>query len=126
MPSRNMTITEVVTFETMDCGQCGVIYALTAEYVARRRKDHASFHCPNGHGAHYPQLNREEELKKQLDDTQDALAAARRAQASVNRELEKAKKEAERLAKRAQNGVCSQCHRHFVNVERHMKTRHPA
>jgi hypothetical protein len=121
-----MTITEVVTFETMDCGQCGVIYALTAEYVARRRKDHASFHCPNGHGAHYPQLNREEELKKQLDDTQDALAAARRAQASVNRELEKAKKEAERLAKRAQNGVCSQCHRHFVNVERHMKTRHPA
>ena len=125
MPTRNMTITEVVTFETMDCGQCGVIYALTAEYVARRRKDHASFHCPNGHGAHYPQLNREEELKKQLDDTQTALANVREAHAATLRQQRLAEKEAERLAKRAQNGVCSQCHRHFVNVERHMKTRHP-
>jgi len=119
------TITEVVTLETMHCGSCHVLYAMPDGFLTERRKDHATWYCPNGHPRYYPADNEEERLKKELDKTQTFLANARSLLAVAEREKQELQKEAERLAKRAQAGVCSKCHRSFQNVKAHMGRRHP-
>jgi hypothetical protein len=40
---------------TIECATCGVVFAVTDSYQARRREDHERFFCPNGHRNIYPQ-----------------------------------------------------------------------
>ena len=42
-----------VEFHTITC-DCGVMYALTSEFIKNRRADHKAFHCPNGCIRWYP------------------------------------------------------------------------
>ena len=45
--------THTQTLENQICVACGVVFAVTAHYDRRRQKDHATFHCPNGHKQNY-------------------------------------------------------------------------
>ena len=47
---------------------CGISWYHTLGFDMQRRRDHQTFCCPNGHGQHYPFLNAEEELRKQLNE----------------------------------------------------------
>lgn len=49
------------------CIQCGMLYAIPSDFEERRRKDHRTFYCPNGHSMYYAQKNREEILKEELE-----------------------------------------------------------
>lgn len=126
------TLNIVETYHVHCCAQCGVSYALTAAFEARRRNDHKTFYCPNGHDQYYPQKNeaekereRAERLQRQVEAReadirfeQRRLANERRAHAATKGQLTKTKK-------RVGKGVCPCCNRHFVNVERHMTHQHP-
>ena len=120
------------TLETISCGKCGVVFALPESFIGARRKDHETFYCPNGHPRYYPQENETERLRRQLKEAESHherlrrcyeekamdLADEKRRHASTKGQLTKTKK-------RIANGVCPCCHRHFVNLERHMKGQHP-
>lgn len=88
-------------------------------------KNVQSIYCPLGHG-HVPagkgeaQLERErrERAEARAQAIQDQLDSEKRSHAASKGQLTKAKK-------RVGNGVCPCCNRHFVNVERHMATKHP-
>lgn len=116
----------------LDCSECGVVYAITKEYEDRRRHDHRGFHCPNGHSQYFSRLNREEQLRKELEAEQRVSAEAR-SKARREREL---RQHAERSAsaykgqltktkKRVANGVCPCCNRFFANLHLHMSNQHP-
>lgn len=120
------------TMYGLDCAQCGVVFAIPEELEQRWRADGKVFHCPNGHAQVFretdvmrlqKQLDTEkrnrEFLQRRYDQKRDELAAEKRSKAAVKGQLTKTKK-------RVANGVCPCCHRHFVNVERHMATRHPS
>ena len=112
------------------CLGCGVLYALDQEYITERKQDGKSFYCPNGCSRSYreteedrlrAQLDRE---RKQLEWERDALARVRGELATESRRARAYKGEVTKLQNRAHNGVCAFCHRHFVNVERHVKSKH--
>ena len=115
------TIDRVTTFVVEDCCNCFIPFAMTSEFEARRRKDKATFYCPNGHPQHY--LGKSDEQK--LREAQQQLASANEDARIQAARASKAEAEAARLKKRASGGVCPCCNRSFVQLARHMKTKHP-
>lgn len=127
---RNVTITQDITIEliTEDCCNCGVMFGFTGELRKQRLADKATFYCPNGH----PQSYMGKSMKEQLAEAKRATASAEeeaRIQAArannAERDAAAATREAQRLLKRASAGVCPCCERSFVQLSRHMKTKHP-
>ena len=115
----------MVTLELQECPSCGVPFGLTADYTERRRQDHETFYCPNGHTLSYSQENRDEKLQRQLEQTssqlartQTSLATSRRSKAAIKGQLTKTRR-------RVANGVCPCCNRTFANLGAHMHGRHP-
>lgn len=108
-----------ITLTTIHCGQCGGIYALNDAYREQKQEEGGSWNCPyckvgwgysgNGENARLKRELAEERIRKER-----ALA-----EANVLR-IKEAK-----LRKRVSRGVCPCCTRSFVNLQRHMKTKHP-
>ncbi|MEJ6847494.1 hypothetical protein V3589_14900 [Sinorhizobium fredii] len=110
------------------CPACATGHAIPqALYDAGQlRRNEMSIYCPNGHSWHYARgetdvvkLRRERDRLKQklaeLIDERDA--AVRRAEANYSK--------LQRLETRTKNGVCPCCSRSFVNLRRHVATKHP-
>lgn len=124
---------EFITFTVNDCPTCGVVYALTKEYEARRLEDGRSWHCPNGHSMLFrkpesqKQRERAESLAKQLERANIGRQAARDQADAAERSARAYKGHMTRLRNRVANGVCpvAGCHRNFANVKAHVIGQHP-
>ncbi len=120
-----MTITIASTLFAVECIDCGVIFGVTDTYEKRRRGDHGTFHCPNGHPQFYPAKNEAEKLRDQL------AAERRNAEKAEERwQREKAshaatKGQLTKTKKWVAGGVCPCCNRSFVQLARHMSGQHP-
>lgn len=102
----------------------------------KRRADHTTFYCPNGHDQYFPDETEEEKLRKQLarekhnaEQEQARLReAANKARAAADRsERRRAamKGQVTRIKNRVGKGVCPCCNRTFTNLQRHMTGQHP-
>lgn len=124
---------KLVIFECRVAG-CGVVFAMTDNYVAARRLDHARWYCPNGHTSYYPgesdiekanrlrrrAAERADEALAALSATRDQLRASERSKAALRGHLTRARN-------KIANGICpvGDCRRHFDNVQAHIATEHP-
>lgn len=115
----------IITLELHECPSCGVVYGFSDDYEERRRQDHKTFYCPNGHSLSYSQESREEKLKRQLEQTssqlartQSSLEMSRRSKAAIKGQLTKTRR-------RVSNGVCPCCNRTFADLAAHMHGQHP-
>lgn len=45
---------ENVKMEIHNCPKCGIVYAFTKNFGNRKRDEHSSFYCPNGHSIWFP------------------------------------------------------------------------
>lgn len=128
----------LVTYKlfALTCYLCGVLFGIEGGYDERRRKDHKSFFCPNGHSQAYvgpSQAERERDAAVAERDAARALAereSRRRRNAEITAEHERRsaaahKGWATRIRNRIKNGVCPCCNRSFANVRRHIETKHP-
>lgn len=116
-----VTFTGTTDLVTETCCNCGVLFAMTADYERRRRAKKDSFYCPNGHGQHYTgptDTDRLREAKARETALRDQL------EASI-RDAEAARAALMRDRQRFINGVCPCCNRSFENVRRHMASKHP-
>lgn len=114
-----------------ECYKCGVICVLPGNMLRALRESKGEFYCPNGH----PQCFTESattRLQRELDAekvkrarAEDALAANRKRaeDAELTARLTRGKLNA--LHARVKNGVCPCCKRSFVQLARHMATKHP-
>lgn len=110
-------ITQLVTLESISCGECGILYAMPDWKLNRLRETGEGFFCPNGHNRIFTETT-VNKLRKQLESqTREATRQAERAL--------KAEKEVKRLNKRTSLGVCPCCKRTFSQLARHMKSKHP-
>ena len=122
-----MSFAATTTYEVVDCPRCGQLFAITEEYVARRRDDGKTFYCPSGHSMSYTdttqrQLQRERDRSARLAAQLDQARAERDA---TERRRRATKGQLTRVKNRVANGVCPCCNRSFSDLARHMESQHP-
>ena len=119
---------QAVRFETKfvveSCCNCGILFAMDADFERRRQDDGKYFYCPMGHPQHYTE-SIEQKLRQQLyAKDRDLEAKDRRLQIAIKDAQGEARLRRQALA-RINNGVCPKCKRSFTNVRRHMENKHP-
>lgn len=137
---RGMTVTVEQKLVTETCCNCGMLFAMTEEYVRRRRNAPGSkFHCPDGHPQHYTGKSEAAKLREQLEEERRLRERAQQNIAMWQDDARSAREEAEhqrhrangykghatKITKRAKAGVCPCCNRTFAQLARHMATQHP-
>lgn len=125
------TLTYETTLESTVCGGCGVQFAMPSWLLAQLRAHGETFYCPNGH----QQCFRESETKKlqkelareraRLDQTRAELTEKNRQLAHTGRRLTATQGVVTRTKNRVSKGVCPCCKRHFLQLQRHMRSKHP-
>lgn len=128
------TQTFIGTLEVISCAGCGTAFGVQPDVVKRRRDDHKTFYCPNGHSNFFPG---ESELEKTQRMLTNARERARYAESSATaardqaRAAERSKAALRGHLTRARNKVAAgncpvpDCGQHFANVREHMKHKHP-
>ena len=112
---------------------CGIRHAIPAELDDFQDRQHDNgqqqrgIYCPLGHSHIRAGDGEADKLRKQLA-SEKVMAAS--AQAALDQERASHSATKGKLTKernRAKNGVCPvpSCHRSFVNVARHVATKHP-
>ena len=132
---KTQTYTDKLVIEY--CCNCGLPFGLSTDFSQQRKEDGGSFYCPAGHPQYY---TRKQKLEAKLKQAQQELTHARedvnfwqseaeeqagRAQ-TAKRQAAAAKGHLTKIKKRLANGICPCCNRGFVNLQRHMATKHPS
>ncbi len=117
------TISVTKTLDVEECGTCGIVYAMTQDFMAARQRDGAWWCCPNGHRWEYTEteVSRLRKENQVLRQQKNAIVLERNRLAD---DLMDKAKELKRVRKRIGNGTCPHCNRHFQDVEKHMLTKH--
>lgn len=91
----------------------------------------ADFWCPNGHEQAYVK-SEAQRLREQLEEQKRSTEWWKNSALSKEKTIQgqkislgKAKAKLKRTETRVAHGVCPCCNRSFVNMQRHMKTKHP-
>lgn len=76
------TLLDDLVLEEINCARCGIRFGVSLPLLERRRNDHDTFYCPNGHGNVFPMPVKPrddelEDLRVELRETKDALARER-------------------------------------------------
>lgn len=125
-------ITLETTLELITCVRCGVAFAAPADLLSRRRENHESFYCPNGHSLSFPSQSDAEKAqaeaakyKKLWRQEQAYAAGAIEERNAAQRSLKATRAAHTRTKNRIANGVCPCCNRSFSNLNEHMHMEHP-
>lgn len=115
------------------CCNCSVVFAMPSELCDRRRNDHQTFYCPNGHPQYYTgktdaqkERERREAAERDLEFVRQQRDSALKSNSGLRAVATRRARDLERLEERVLAGVCPCCHRTFQNLHRHVKTKHPA
>lgn len=109
------------TLVPIECGNCGVLFGLEAEYQRKRRSDRKTWYCPNGCARAYTE-SEADRLRQLLDDQRTATA---RYQDMLNAEKRAHSATKGQLTRLINKGVCPYCRRNFTAVRRHIANKHP-
>lgn len=130
MATYTLDVTQQLTVQ--DCCVCGMTFGVPARYDRDRQEDHRVFYCPTGHSQSYvgkteaqKQRERAERAERQLANREDDLRVERMHHDAERRSHAATKGQLTRVRKRAEQGVCLHCHRHFANVKAHVARQHP-
>lgn len=110
--------------ETHVCVSCGISFAMPEWFIDARRKDKRSFYCPNGHSLSYTE-GEADKLRKQLDAEKQRAEMFRRENQEKEKSIRALKGQITKTRNRIAKGVCPCCNRSFINLHRHMATKHP-
>lgn len=120
------------TFEVMGCiyDKCGFTYALPQTYVKQCQKDGGYHWCPKcgdrqGWDAKPdPKVAEIANLKRTLAETEDQRRRAEGEAEHFRKSRDGMKGQLALVKKRLANGICPCCNRYFVELHRHMTTKH--
>lgn len=122
-----MVTTELVTEE---CCFCGMLFAMTRDFQQRRLRDKQQWFCPRGHSQVYLGESDQAKIKRlerQVANAEEQARIEKAAATAAKAAATKARNQARKLEQRTTRGVCPHpdCHRSFVDVARHVRTKHP-
>lgn len=120
--------------KTVVCYKCKMAFGLPDEFyqTAKQMCESLTWYCPAGHPQVFlsgeseaTKLRRERDrLRQQMARLEDEKKTASDVAAAALRSAAAYKGAATRMKNRAKAGVCPCCNRHFVNLERHMRSQH--
>lgn len=116
---------EVVDFQMIECGGCGIPFFVPTRWLNQRIQNKGEFHCPNGCNRIFIGKTEAEKAKERIEQLK--VESAKKEQELQDKWLDALgeKNKLERKLKRVHKGVCPCCNRTFINLQRHMKTKHP-
>lgn len=111
----------------VNCATCKTDFAIPKQlHTACHHSEKISFKCPYGHSNIYREgLSDAEKQRLRADRALQESARLRDERDVAIRRTAAAKGQVTKLKNRAKAGVCPCCTRHFTNLERHMKSKHP-
>lgn len=120
----------------MTCPVCGIVYAIPERLRANahaRGDWQIMWYCPNGHelGFGESDIDRERKARKRAEEARqralDREQATRDLLTATENSLRAQKGATTKARKRAAAALCPVpgCNRHFVQMQRHLKTKHP-
>jgi len=125
-------LARTVTLTDMEYGECGIVFAVPEDWRAEKQRSGKGWYCPNGHSRVYKESDAAR-YKRMLDEANanntklaQSVREAQEAEQRAVDERKRVEREAKRIKRRIQGGVCPCCNRTFINLGRHMKTKHPA
>lgn len=120
-----MRITVDVDLTTINCGGCSGTYAINERFRQKKYEDGGAWHCPYCQCSWGYRGTEIQRLKKRLqrEEAEHDQTRAELKHTESRRRAEKAAKA--RLKNRISKGVCPCCRRHFMNLQRHMASKHP-
>jgi hypothetical protein len=135
------TISHEVKIEVFSCYKCGTAVALDENLYRRLQDDGDTFYCPLGHPQVFsqPRAKKIEELEKKLKETERLRRAAVESEQwwsqraneiaadlkATSRQLSSTRGQLTRAKKRHAAGICPCCNRQFIQLARHMESKHP-
>ena len=125
------TITVSTDLVAEECCNCGVWFAVPRSLMGSLRRTKTTFYCPNGHPQSYTRSEADklrDKLNREIashDRTHTRLREVGKSRDAAERREAAHKGVATRMRNRASNGLCPCCNRSFVNLKRHMGTKHP-
>jgi hypothetical protein len=119
-------VTEIIEFIVEDCIHCGISFMMPSSLKKQLKSNGHTFYCPNGHTMVYRQNPTEEELK--IKELERKLQSEKNAYNVMTNTMLDERKKARQLKtqlNRVHKGVCPCCNRTFINLQNHMKNKHP-
>lgn len=110
---------------------CGIKYAIPQSLYTEmqrlkdERRGQPDVYCPLGHTWVVAGESAADRLRKQVTGLEQTVTSLNGRLDDAERSKAAYKGQVTKLKKRAVAGVCAFCHRHFVNVERHVASQHP-
>jgi hypothetical protein len=118
-----MSLTFTTELALHHCISCGIAYGIDAAHERALQQSHQTFYCPNGH----PHVFNGEDIATKAARLELALQREQEAKrmALADAQGERLRREkAEAKVRRARKGICLDCNRTFVNVQRHRASKH--
>lgn len=120
-------------YHVISCCTCKEKFYMSDHSYQTYKNNHATWYCPHGHQQHFVAGKTEAEKAR---EEADKMRLERDRQIQRNAQLQDEIKEEKartaaykgnvtKLKKRASAGLCPCCNRHFVNLERHIASKHP-
>lgn len=112
------------------CPVCFVGYAIPKAMNDKRHADGGNWFCPNGHNLVFSEskldklTHERDRLKQNAAYLEQRAAELQDARDAAERRASAARGQVTRLKNRAAAGLCPCCNRSFVNLTRHMATKH--
>lgn len=129
-PIKDLRITHGFVAES--CIHCAADFAMSDQHFENVKRTGNEFWCPACGKSMVYRKTKEQELKEQLKRAREDADWYLRRKDELYQETQRLEKsraafkgQVTKLKHRAANGVCPCCTRHFTNLERHMKTKHP-
>lgn len=110
------------------CGTCAVWHTIPEITYDCFRSEGGYWHCPNGHQRGFRKGTdeiKQEEIRQERDRLKQDAARLQDEVAAERKRAEDAERKVLHVKRRANAGVCQCCNRTFLNVQRHMKSKHP-
>ncbi len=111
------------------CCACGTAFAMEETlYRNLLRRKGETFFCPNGHPQSYtgePIEKKYEKIKRALENETTSREWWQEEAEKKARSLSATKGQLTKTKNRIAKGVCPCCNRQFINLQRHMETKHP-
>ena len=116
-----------VAIDPETCYLCGVTFGMARSFKKDRLTDGKTFYCPAGHGAVYGNSTQAEleRVRGQLAYNRESLAGERADHQHTANRLAGTQGVLTRTKRRANAGVCLNCHRTFKDLVRHREKKHP-
>jgi len=110
------------------CGTCAVWHTIPEIVYECYRKEGGFWHCPNGHQRGWVKGTDEverENIRRERDRLKQDAARLECEVIEQRQRADAAEKKVVQIKRRAAAGVCPCCNRTFLNIQRHMMSKHP-